>query len=173
MSALVGAPALFLLAFAAQVVIWRLRRPRAQYAGLLRLYLGALALATAGLVVARLAHLETARALPLEPLDYATFVQFYVALVLAFGTTYSAVQADSPTMSILLAVAAAGGRGLGLAELLDRFPDRVLVVPRLDDLVAGGLAWLRDGRYVIGPRGVFLARVFVVFRRVLGMERGG
>lgn len=173
MSALAAAPALFLFAFAAQVVIWRRRRPRAQYAGLLRLYLGALAVATAGLVVARLARLEAARGLPLEPLDYATFVQFYVALVLAFGTTYSAVQADSPTMSILLAVAAAGGRGLGLAELLDRFPDRVLVVPRLDDLVAGGLARLRDGRYVIGPRGVLLARTFVVFRRVLGMERGG
>ena len=168
-----AAAGLFLLAFAAQAVIWRRRRPRAQYTGLLGLYLGAFVLVTAGLVAARLACAEAARALPQAPLDYATFALLYVGLVLAFGTTYSAVQADSPTMSVLLAVEATGGRGLGLAELLDRFTDRVLVVPRLDDLVAGGLARLRDGRYVIAPRGVLFARTFVLFRRLLGFERGG
>jgi len=171
--ALVAAAGLFLLAFAAQALIWRRRRPRAQYTGLLGLYLGALALGTAGLVAAGLARAEAARLLPLAPLDYATFALLYVGLVLAFGTTYSAVQADSPTMSVLLAIEATGGRGLGLAELLDRFTDRVLVVPRLDDLVAGGLARLRDGRYVIAPRGVLFARTFVAFRRLLGFERGG
>jgi len=169
----VAAAGLFLLAFAAQAVIWRRRRPRAQYTGLLGLYLGAFVLVTAGLVAARLACAEAARALPQAPLDYATFALLYVGLVLAFGTTYSAVQADSPTMSVLLAVEATGGRGLGLAELLDRFTDRVLVVPRLDDLVLGGLARLRDGRYVIAPRGVLFARTFVLFRRLLGFERGG
>lgn len=168
-----AAAGLFLLAFAAQAVIWRRRRPRAQYTGLLGLYLGAFVLVTAGLVAARLACAEAARALPQAPLDYATFALLYVGLVLAFGTTYSAVQADSPTMSVLLAVEATGGRGLGLAELLDRFTDRVLVVPRLDDLVLGGLARLRDGRYVIAPRGVLFARTFVLFRRLLGFERGG
>ena len=168
-----AAAGLFLLAFAAQAVIWRRRRPRAQYTGLLGLYLGAFVLVTAGLVAARLACAEAARALPQAPLDYATFALLYVGLVLAFGTTYSAVQADSPTMSVLLAIEATGGRGLGLAELLDRFTDRVLVVPRLDDLVLGGLARLRDGRYVIAPRGVLFARTFVLFRRLLGFERGG
>ena len=104
---------------------------------------------------------------------FATFALLYVGLVAAFGTTYSAVQADSPTMSVLLAIEATGGRGLGLAELLDRFTDRVLVHPRLDDLVRGGLARLRDGRYVIAPRGVLFARTFVLFRRLLGFGRGG
>jgi hypothetical protein len=171
--ALAAAPALLLLSFAAQALIWRRRRPRAQYTALLALYLGALPLATAALIGARLAWPAAAGALPLEPVDYATFAVLYVALVLAVGTTYSAVQADSPTMSILLAVEAAGTRGLGQDELVDRFPDRVLVVPRLDDLLAGGLARLRDGRYVIRRRGVLLARTFVAFRRILGMERGG
>jgi hypothetical protein len=171
--ALVAAAGLFLLAFAAQAVIWRCRRPRAQYTGLLGLYLGALALVTVGLVGARLASAGAARLLPVAPLDYLTFALLYVGLVLAFGTTYSAVQADSPTMSVLLAIEATSGRGLALAELLDRFPDRVLVVPRLDDLVAGGLARLRDGRYVIAPRGVLFARPFVLFRRLLGFGRGG
>ena len=76
-------------------------------------------------------------------------------------------------MSVLLAIEATGGRGLGLAELLDRFTDQVLVHPRLDDLVRGGLARLRDGRYVIAPRGVLIARTFVLFRRLLGFGRGG
>ena len=168
-----AAAGLFLLAFVSQAVIWRRRRPRAQYAGLVGLYLGAFALATAGLVAARLGRAEALRALPLAPLDYATFALLYVGLVAAFGTTYSAVQADSPTMSVLLAIEATGGRGLGLAELLDRFTDRVLVHPRLDDLVRGGLARLRDGRYVIAPRGVLFARTFVLFRRLLGFGRGG
>ena len=86
-----AAAGLFLLAFAAQAVIWRRRRPRAQYTGLLGLYLGAFVLVTAGLVAARLACAEAARALPLAPLDYATFALLYVGLVAAFGTTYSAV----------------------------------------------------------------------------------
>ncbi len=173
MRALAPALAVFLLALAAQVVVWRCRRPRGQYATLLGLYLGILLVAVAAFSTARPMAPALSGVLPVTRFDYANFVVLYVALLLAYATTYSAVQADSPTMSILIRIEAAGAQGVSRADLLAGLTDELLVTPRLDDLVTGGLASRRAGRYVIAPRGALFAWAVASYRRLLGMERGG
>lgn len=163
MGALVAAGFAFALALLIQVGLWRWRRPAGHYAGLLGVGLAALGLTAAGLAALR----------PLSGFGYASFATLYVALVLAYATTYSAVQADSPTMSVLLRLEAAGARGASVEELLAALTDDALVVPRLDDLVTGRLARLERDRYVVGRRGALIARTYVGFRRLLKMERGG
>jgi hypothetical protein len=97
----------------------------------------------------------------------------YAAITVAYTITYSAVQADSPTMSILLAIEAAGPGGSMLERLMASLHDDVLVVPRLQDLVIGRLATVESGRYVITPTGARLARIYIFYRALLGMEKGG
>lgn len=172
MRALVGALLAFVLLFAAQIVVWRLRRGGGHYAPLLGLALGVLAVALAGFAALAGAG-PLARWLPGTLLDAWTFAMLYGALVLAYMVTYSAVQADSPTMAILLSVEEAGLRGRSHAELLAELDDSVLVVPRLDDLVSSGLAARQGERYAARPGGALLARTYIVYRRLLRMEKGG
>ena len=172
MRALVGALLAFPLLLAAQIAVWRLRRGGGHYAPLLGLALGVLVVSLAGF--AGLAGPgPLACWLPASPPEAWTFAMLYGALVLAYMVTYSAVQADSPTMAILLRVEAAGLRGCSPAELLAELDDRVLVVPRLEDLVASGLAARQGERYAVRPGGALLARTYIAYRRLLRMEKGG
>jgi hypothetical protein len=88
--------------------------------------------------------------------------------------TYSAVQADSPSMMILLQIEHAGARGLPAEAILRLLDDAVVVLPRLQDLVTGRLATVdRHQRYVITARGGTLARLYIAYRALLKMEKGG
>ena len=111
--------------------------------------------------------------LPQSGWDYWNFLMLYVALTLAYMITYSAVQADSPSMSILLMIDQAGGRGATAPELRSALNDQVLVVPRLNDLLVGRLAVLEKGRYTVTPNGSFLAGIYIAYRALLKMEKGG
>ena len=163
----------FALLIAAHVAVWRTRRPAGQYAALARLAIGSLAVALAGFHAARVAFVPAPAWLPLSPLDHFTAIVLYAALVLVHVTTYSAVQADSPTMTILLHIDGAGAAGATRDELAARLDDRALVVPRLGDLVTAGLVRLERGRYVIAPRGIAVVAPHTRFRRWLKMEKGG
>jgi hypothetical protein len=160
-----------LLAFAflivAQLVVWRVRRA-GHYTALSVLSLLVLILSVAGFQ-----GLGALRFLPQSAWDYWYFVMLYGAITLAYMITYSAVQADSPSMSILLLIDRAGGRGVTATELMSTLNDEVLVVPRLNDLLVGRLAILETGRYVVTPSGSFLARIYIAYRALLKMEKGG
>ena len=156
-----------------QLLVWRVRRPKRQYFTLVSLYVGMLPIAAAIIYIVSLRSPSTARLLPGSIFEYANSAMLYVALTIAFGVTYSAVQADSPTMLILLKLDLAGREGVTEAELLSSLTDDLLVASRLNDLVAGNLINLREGRYVVGPRGVLIARACIGFRRLMRMERGG
>lgn len=164
MRSLAWALTAFAVSFLAQLLIWRVRRPAGHYAAI-----GAISLATLLTALGGLYMLGG----PSTALDYINFTTLYVALILAYVTTYSAVQADSPTMVILLRIEQAGPRGVTREELLMELTNQILVTPRVEDLVASRLATLRDGRYIIGPRGVLMARIHMLFRRLLGMQKGG
>ena len=169
MSALLTAVVAFLAFAIAHLVVWRLRRPRAEYATLGGLWLAVLVVAlTAAYRVLLWANLP-----PLAGVDHVNVLMLYTALALPYVTTYSAVQADSPAMSVLLRIDGAGRVGVTRDELRQDMNDQRLVVPRLEDLFQAGLA-RRDGeRCVIGPRGALMAAVHTRFRALLRMEKGG
>lgn len=162
----------FTLLLVLQVLVWRVRRPAGQYGALtvLSVVVPCLSLAGSWALQGRLA---IAAVLPQGAFDYLNAGVLYVALVLAWVTTYSAVQADSPTMTMLLRIEATERRGITATELLADLGDEVLVLPRLVDLVRGGLVTLERERYVIGRRGALMARAHLGFRALLKMEKGG
>lgn len=159
MNALLTGLAAFAAFAVVHIVLWRRHRPRAEYAALGGLWLAVLV----GAMVL----------VPLPAVDLVNVLMLYTALALPYFTTYSAVQADSPSMTILLRIERAGAAGVGPRELSQELGDEQLVLPRLADLLKGGLASCREGRYVIQPRGAAMARVHTGFRALLRMEKGG
>lgn len=137
------------------------------------LALAALALSLGSFYAIQAMGSGLARFLPVAALDYWNFATLYTALMLAYMITYSAVQADSPTMAILLRIARSGLQGLTFEEMVAELNDQVLVVPRLDDLVRGNLVRLHSDRYVIRPQGACLAKIYIFYRALLRMEKGG
>jgi hypothetical protein len=156
--------AAFALLVLIHLALWRARRPRGEYAALV-----VLAAAVLAATLALFACLGASAGL----LEHLTTVVLYGAFFAAYITTYSAVQADSPTMAMLLRIDEAGARGMAHAEIVAAFDDEVLVMPRLTDLVAGGFVEDGGARYRIAARGRALVRPQLTFRRLLGMEKGG
>lgn len=163
----------FLLSVAVQVVVWRLRPPSTGYVGFLGLSATVLSLFLAGFWSAQSAQVAGAGFLPRGLPDSINFAMVYGSLVLAYMTTYSAVQGDSPTMAILARLEKSGSAGLTFEMLLKELDDQILVVARLNDLIAGGLVRQSGGRYVMAPRGAMMAAVYAVYRKLLRMEKGG
>lgn len=171
MSALASALLAFALFLALQLALWRLWKPTWQYAVLPGVALAVLVAATG--VFHWLAPPSAGPFLPSSLFDYGNFVVLYAALVMAYFVTYPAVQADSPSMTIVLLVDRAGPSGLTRGQLAKELNNESLVLPRIADLVAGNLVRLERGRYVINPAGAILAKVHTSYRRLLKMEKGG
>jgi hypothetical protein len=163
----------FSLLVVAHIIVWRARKPAQQYATLAILGLAVLTTSVGSFYVIQTLSANSISFLPIALFEYFNLSMLYAAFFLSYLTTYSAVQADSPTMAILLRIEEAGEKGLTLNELLAQLDDKVLVLPRIEDLVAGDLVRLHGGQYVIRSGGAFLARVHLFYRGLLKMEKGG
>lgn len=162
---------LFACCLAAHAVLWRWRRPRREVTALLLLFLAApsLLLAPHGLgeVWRRIPGLAGVR--PTEA--WATLV-----LCLAFGAayvaSYPAVQAQSPSLAALLAVASSPSRTLRRGALREALAATPLVAPRIEELVAWG--WLRreEGALCLTRRGRAVLLPFLALRALLGLPPG-
>lgn len=171
MKGLLAAGLTFGLLVAAQFAVWRIVRPAGHYIALSLLSLVVLLVAAASLwALGAGAHVPVA---PATLAEWVSFAMLYTAATLAYMVTYSAVQGDSPSMAILLRIDAAGPRGLSREEMIGILNDAVVVIPRLQDLVVGNLAVERAGRYVITSQGSLLARIYIGYRALLKMEKGG
>ena len=157
----------FLALVALQVVFWRIRGGRGHYLALVGVAAFVFIGMTGVFAALRVGSL----------FDYLNAVLLYGALALAYMVTYSALQADSPTFAILREIGHAPAQGCSLEWLHLVFNNERLIVPRLDDLVAGGLAdwwWPSAGeRYVLTRRGALLAQLYVTYRQLLWLEKGG
>lgn len=173
MRVLVAALLAFILLLVAQVVVWRIWRPAGHYQALSLLYLVVLAVSAGVFSILGPALPLSAWIVPASLRDCVDFVMLFTAGTLAYMVTYSAVQADSPSMAILLQIEAAGAEGLGRSEITAALNDQVLVLPRLQDLVIGKLVAVHRERYVISARGALLARIYVSYRALLKMQKGG
>jgi hypothetical protein len=116
---------------------------------------------------------QVADFLPEGALNIAHAVLLALALAAAYVMTYPAIEVESPTLVIIQAISRRGPEGLARAELFEQLNGSVLVAPRIEDLLGERLA-VRDGdRIRSTDRGRLLARVFIVWRALLGAPKGG
>lgn len=157
---------LFLAAFVVHVALWRLYPPQRQIRALLRVFFGVFAAGAVALLAG-----AAGGARPAELLHAAVL---FTALTLAYIQTATTLEVDSPSLSIVLAIDAAGAAGLARADLRAALTDELLVRPRLDDLVRDQVVAFDGATYRLLRRGGFFIGFLVAWRRLMRQPvRGG
>jgi hypothetical protein len=163
---------LFLDAFLVHLMVWRLCLPRRQTNVLLMIFV---AVGVLGILMlkARPDLCLLGLAVPETLSDYLRLSFFYVAAALAYIISYSAIEADSPSLAIVLRISEAGPEGLSKRKLQELMTNEILIIPRLEDLVRDGLAVFADGKYSLTLKGDRFIGIFLFFRSLLGRGKGG
>ncbi len=155
--------------FALHVVWWRWRLPRAQSQMLLLLFL------VSGMICCGVAY-STIAPDACRLFGWIPGIQlamFQLSMALAYVEAYTAIEEDSPSMTILLFVAAAADRGCTAEQLLSLIPDEAIVGVRLQALLTSGLVSAREERLLLTTAGRRWAELFRLTRQLYGLPLGG
>ena len=164
MSVFVSTLALFLAALGVHLALWRIRLPKYHTRTLL-------------LVFASVLGVWVIVAVVTQPIGWPQLLHvclYYTSLALCYVITYSALEADSPTLSLIRHLHSAGSEGLSAEEVRSFMETRPFVRARLNALVHDGLVAEREGRFFAASNGSPFFRVILAFRRLYGaIEQGG
>lgn len=164
---------IFSFFFLAHLSLWKLWLPRRQIKTILIILFGGLSLSLTAL--ARLpAGFQLLGVFPPQGIpEFLHLALFVTALILSYMITYTAIEADSPSLVITQKIQAAGRNGLPQDELAVFLSDERLIVPRVKDLVTDKMACVQAGRYRLTPKGRLMAEGFILYRSLLGLGKGG
>lgn len=154
----------FLLAitWVIHVVLWRVRLPQNQTQALLLLFTFVLGVWLA-FVAPNFSLVETLQVMTLS-----------IPLFLCYVITYSAIEGDSPTLSLMKRLDEQRHTGLHKDEVFHFFLARPFVQSRLDALVRSGLVKVEGERFVIAKKPSLAFRVVLGFRKLFGpISKGG
>lgn len=104
---------------------------------------------------------------------YLHIALLVVSLALFYITTYSAIEADSPSLVMAMNIAQEGLKGLSKEQLFQTVSDDILIKPRIIDLVNARLIYLDSDRYKITKKGAYFIRIFILYRRLINLPKGG
>ncbi len=165
--------AIFFIAFILHLIIWRMPGAKISIRSLLRIFAGALVMVFALLWVGSFLIAELRRISPSDFLEYLQTALFYIALFLSYAFTYSAIEASSPSIVIILEIAKNGKRGMRKNDFENMMSDEILVKPRIEDLLNDKLISKDGDRYRILPAGSMFVRPFIFYRTLLNLGKGG
>jgi len=154
---------LFAASMVVHLVIWKASLPKRQIPALLVTFA---AVFLTWLAFALTHHFPLVAALQVA--------LYYWSVSLSYTITYSAIEADSPTLSIMRFVAQGGPAGRLSGEIARFMDERPFLTARLTALIRSGLIQEREGRYVApGPQPLAF-RVILGFRKLYGaIPKGG
>ena len=152
------------------VVRWRLALPKNQLATLLKLILGLGGLWFAANLGLGLAGLGLGP-LPLSPLGCLHVFLFYLSLSFGYVFLFSTIDADSPSINILLALHAAGAQGLSEAELTKRVGMDRFFASRIDRMADDRMVLRSANGVTPGSKGLALLQLVVFWRVIMGAPR--
>lgn len=151
-------------AFLIHLLIWRIRIPKGQTRALALLFLICLILS---FILLREAGQQISAA------EYLYIALFFLSLATFYIAVYSAIEADSPSLVMVMNIYKAGDKGLSRDELLHATTDDLLVRPRTRDLLSAKMVRLEQDKYWLTGRGRLFIRVFIFYRNLLNLEKGG
>ncbi|MEY2498943.1 MAG: hypothetical protein QOD12_2499 [Verrucomicrobiota bacterium] len=154
---------LFLTALGLHLIVWKIRLPKFQTRTLLLLFALVLSLWLLTLIV---------WPMPLPAVVHVCL--FYISLSLSYVITYSAFEADSPTLSLIRHAHEAADQGMSFEEVRLFLEKRPFVKARLAALTHDGLVREENGRYFAIGGGSIFFRVILLFRKLYGpIQEGG
>lgn len=154
------------------LIVWKIKVPKRQTKTILQTFFGTWFI---GIFIAYLNSDFSILgfSVPTGFLSLLHITLFQISLTLAYMITYSAMEADSPTLVMIMKIANAGLQGLEKSELDKALTDNILVIPRIQDLLRDKLAHLNNGKYQLTPKGTLLVRIFICYRNLLKAQQGG
>jgi len=154
---------LLVLAWVTHLIVWRIRLPKHHIQALLVVF----ALVFSGWLV-------VAFAWQVSWLELIRIALFYATMALCYVITYSAIEGDSPTLSLMRVLTKNGSEGLSQAGMDDFVLQRPFVQTRLAALVHSGLVREVDGGYVLDGTPSLFFRLILGFRKLYGpISKGG
>jgi hypothetical protein len=164
---------LALSGFIVHLALSKLTRTRASGRTLILLFVCTVCGGAVLLAIAQWLGLAIGGWCPATPGAWVQGTVLGLVLSAAYVMTYPAVDVASPTLTMVDAVTRTGAAGMARDEMYLRLDDKILVLPRVADLVREGLARESDARILLTPRGARLATVFRLWQQVLGAGKGG
>lgn len=95
----------------------------------------------------------------------------YYLIAAAYIQTFPAIQADSPSLKIIDLIGNSKD-GLKKEEIINAFLEESLREERLRDLINEGLIVKKNEELILTKKGKFLAKTFILYRKILGLKRG-
>jgi hypothetical protein len=148
---------------------WRIRLPHHQRPVLLLLFIGG------GLfLVPLLAWLGSEKNWALSWIQWMNVALGIVAFALFYTVTYSALEADSPTLSLLRFIHEQGPEGVSREDLKAFMEMRPFVAARLTALMQDNMLVEEKGRYRLARHPYLLFRLVLFYRNtILGVKGSG
>jgi len=163
MSVFLSGVGLFVLALAAHVILWKVRLPKHHTPALLGIFFLLLLPGFPLAIIPGLSLLETLHALLL-----------YVSLSLCYVITYSAIEGDSPTLSLMRFVAETPIQGRTIQDIESFFAEKPFIRARISALLHSSLVRQENGRYFIQGSPSLPFRMILGFRKIYGeIPKGG
>jgi hypothetical protein len=154
---------LFLVAFVVHLIIWRLKLPRAHIKALLLIF-GAIFCAWLLVSIVR----------PWRIAEVLHVTLFYWSMSLCYVITYTAIEADSPTLSLIRFLVEARTEGRSKDAVAQFMVSRPFVRARLGALARAGLIREEGSRYVATGVQPLFFRIVHEFRKLYGpISKGG
>lgn len=164
---------IFGLAFFSHIVIWKISLPKRQMKILLHLFFSILITSIFCLSFLSLVFSNFHNYAPRGFVEYIHIVIFFVTISLVYITTYSAIEADSPSLVMVMKIAESGSGGLNKDKLFELMTDDILIKPRLRDLINAGMVCVHDNTYKITRKGILFVYIFIFYRKILNLSKGG
>ena len=148
-----------LLAWILHLALWRVRLPKAQLKALLMIFFFVWTVAVIALWIS-----ETAVS---GALGFLYFSLIYWSAALCYVITYSAMEGDSPTLSLTRHLHLSGEDGVSHEEIEEFFRQRPFVGARVKALVADNVFIEEAGGYRLSPGRFLFFRVILGYRRIV------
>jgi hypothetical protein len=159
---------LFVLAFVIHLVWWRIRVPYRQLPTLFKWFMLFLPLGVGALYLLGLWPVER-----LVSPATAVVALLYFSLTITYVITYSALEADSPTLTLIRWIAQRPD-GATEKELESFMATRPFIQARLKALHVDKMAVQRDGRVYLNGQPSFFFRLIIAWRALYGpIDKGG
>ncbi len=160
---------LFFLAFMIHVIIWRFHLPKRQHKAITQIFFATLILSLLSLWI----FLPSSSVLlvPEKFIEYIHISFFFASLTFVYIFTYTALEADSPSLNMVLAVAEAGPDGLDRIIFDQIITDNNFIKSRLDYLVRDKIVTVEGGRFRLTSKVIFLVSIFLFYRKLLNVTQ--
>ena len=159
MSIITNAIFALVVAWCVHLTIWRLRFPKSQLKTLLAIFLS--------VWIAAIVLLFGSGCLAIKLINFLYFSLIYWSAALCYVITYSAMEGDSPTLSLTRHLHGKGAEGISHEEIEEFFRQRPFVGARVKALVTDNIFIEESGGYRLSSGKYLFFRLILTYRRVV------